>query len=196
MKQPSGKVYTRRGDQGKTRLLSGEIVSKDDLRPKTYGAVDELQSHLGLARSLTAQSDVRSILYDTQKDLFIAGAELACSSEALPKLKKRIEKEDTAKLERWIDDCTGRCGLPGDFLIPGNTVDSAAVHVARATCRRCERLVVMLNRENGQYEALIGYLNRLSDLLFVLAWLLEFYVAVDETVRRLNSERGGESRRI
>jgi len=195
MKKPSGSVYTRKGDEGKTRLLSGEIVSKDDLRPKVYGAIDELQSHLGMARSLTAQADIRSILYDIQKDLFIVGTELACSGEALPKLKKRIGKEETVKLERWIDDCMGRCGLPGGFLIPGNTVNSAAVHVARTVCRRCERLVVMLNRENLQYELLIGYMNRLSDLLFVLAWFLDFYAVVDEVVCRFKAERGRGNRR-
>lgn len=196
MKQPGNGIYTRKGDGGRTRLLSGEIVSKDDLRPKVYGAVDELQSHLGVARSLTAHADVKSILYEIQKDLFIAGTELACSGEALPKLKKRIEIEEAEKLERWIDDFAGRCGLPSGFLIPGNTGDSAAVHVARTICRRCERLVVALNRKNRHYEVLIVYLNRLSDLLFVLAWSLEFYAIVDEIMRRLDAGKVAKRGRI
>jgi len=192
MKTPHIKVYTRRGDRGLTRLLSGESVPKDDPRPKVYGAVDELQSHLGLARSLTVQTDVRGILYEIQQDLFVAGAELASSDEGLSRLGRRIGETDIAKLEHWIDDCTERCGLPGGFVIPGEAGDSAAVHVARAVCRRCERLVVMMSRDHRQYETLLAYFNRLGDLLFVLAWFLEFEAVVEEISARLIAAGRGE----
>jgi len=179
------KIYTRRGDQGMTRLLSGERVSKDDPRPKAYGAVDELQSCLGLARALILQPEVRSILYDVQQDLFSAGAALASSHNSAIGRSREIGKTDIAKLENWIDDTTAVCGLPNHFVIPGNTADSAAVHVARAVCRRCERLIVMLNHNHDHFTPLVGYFNRLSDLLFVLAWRLEFDALVEAVIQRL-----------
>jgi cob(I)alamin adenosyltransferase len=185
MTELSHKIYTRFGDRGQTRLLSGETVAKDELRVNTYGALDELQSHLGMARSLIREESVRSTLYAVQKDLFVAGAELASTPERIAQLGKRITPKDGAKLEDWIDHMTDRFGMPGGFLIPGNCPGSAALHVARSVCRRVERLIVGLNHITGTYKELIVYFNRLSDLLFILAWSIALVAAIEEVLGEL-----------
>jgi len=195
MKDTLRKIYTKGGDKGQTRLLSGETVEKDDCRVSAYGALDELQSHLGVARALTRQELVRSILCTVQNDIFVASSELASTHESLARLKRRINQEDVRRLEDWIDDLTKAYGLPGRFVMPGRSLDSAAMHVARAVCRRCERSIVLLNREaGGEYSECIIYFNRLSDLLFVLAWSLEFRAVVEEVVRGLIMETFKEGR--
>ena len=176
-------LYTTRGDQGETRLLSGEEVLKDDPRVKAYGALDELQSFLGLVRSMSGQESVKSIIYIIQEDIFVASAELASTREKLSRLKRRIGREDTGQIESWIDAQTAAYGLPNRFIMPGRTPDSAAMHVARAVCRRCERLIVFLNRTTGDYDELMIFFNRLSDLLFALAWFLELIATVEGVVR-------------
>lgn len=187
------KIYTGIGDKGETRLLSGETVAKDDNRVKTYGALDEFQSYLGMARSLIRQESVRAILYTIQKDIFVANAELASTPKALNRLKRRLGKGDISKLEMWIDEFTGLYGLPRHFVVPGQSPDSAALHIARAICRRCERLIIMLNRATSGYDELVVYFNRLSDLLFVLAWFLEINAIVEDVVCDLveSEERKG-----
>jgi ATP:cob(I)alamin adenosyltransferase len=188
-----GKIYTRRGDEGQSGLLSGERVAKDDLRLKTIGALDELQCHLGTARALTRQESVRSILFGLQKDILVASSELASTAKGLSQQQNRIGKEDTGRLEECIDEFAELYGLPGRFVLPGRSADSAALHVARAVCRRCERLIVTLNRqEAGLYDDLLTYFNRVSDLLFVLAWALEVRTIVTEVAREvIIVERGG-----
>ncbi|MEK7375478.1 MAG: cob(I)yrinic acid a,c-diamide adenosyltransferase [Thermodesulfobacteriota bacterium] len=179
------KIYTRFGDRGQTKLLSGETVEKDDLRVNTYGALDELQSHLGMARSLIQEESVRSILRAIQKDLFVAGAELASTPERISQLGNRITTKDVNKLEDWIDQMTDRFGMPDGFIITGYFPESAALHLARSVCRRIERLIVSLNRSTGTYEELIVYINRLSDLLFVLAWSTAVAVAIKKVLDEL-----------
>jgi cob(I)alamin adenosyltransferase len=179
------KIYTRFGDRGQTKLLSGETVEKDDLHVNTYGALDELQSHLGMARSLIQEESVRSILRAIQKDLFVAGAELASTAERISQLGNRITTKDVKKLEDWIDQMTDLFGMPGGFVIPGDCPENAALHLARSVCRRVERLIVSLNRSTGTYEELIVYINRLSDLLFVLAWSMAVAVAIKKVLDEL-----------
>lgn len=190
MTEGSHKIYTRFGDRGQTRLLSGEIVGKDDLRVNTYGALDELQSHLGMARSLIRDEAVRSILHAVQKDLFVAGAALASMPELIFQLGNRITDTDVSRLEDWIDETVERVGMPGGFVIPGTAPDSAALHVARSVCRRVERLVVSLHRITGTYERLIVYFNRLSDLLFVLSWSVAVAAAVESVLNELVTVQG------
>lgn len=190
MTEVSRRIYTRFGDKGQTRLLSGETVGKDDLRVNTYGALDELQSHLGMARSLVRDKSVQSILHAVQKDLFVAGAALASMPELFFQLGNRITEKDVNKLEDWIDQEIERVGMPGGFVIPGTSPDSAALHVARSVCRRVERLVVSLNRITGTYERLVVYFNRLSDLLFVLAWSVAVAAAVETVLNELVTVHG------
>jgi cob(I)alamin adenosyltransferase len=183
----SRKIYTRFGDRGQTKLLSGETVAKDELRVNTYGAVDELQSHLGMARSLIREESLRAILHALQKDLFVAGAELASTRKRLSQLGNRLTTKDVTKLEAWIDEIAEQFGMPGRFVIPGTSSESAALHVARSVCRRVERLIISLNRSTGTYEALIIYFNRLSDLLFVLAWSATVRSTVEHVLDELTA---------
>lgn len=185
MADVSHRIYTGFGDRGQTRLLSGETVGKDDLRVNTYGALDELQSHLGLARSLVRDESVRAILHAIQQDLFVAGAALASMPELIFQRGNRIAEQDVKRLEDWIDREVERVGMPGGFVIPGTSPDSAALHVARSVCRRVERLVVSLHRITGTYENLIVYFNRLSDLLFVLAWSAALAAVVETVLNEL-----------
>jgi cob(I)alamin adenosyltransferase len=187
------KIYTRQGDQGQTRLLSGDTVEKDDPRVKTYGALDEFQSHLGFARSLIRVKSMASRLNQIQDDIFVASSELASTPKTLSQLKKRITPEDVKRLETWIDEYTATYGLPDGFVVPGNASDSAAVHVARSVCRRCERLIVMLKRQHDfGGKVLVTYFNRLSDLLFVLAWALEIRSVISKVIEDLIGRNSGE----
>jgi len=193
MESSSKKIYTGVGDKGETRLLSGEMVGKDDSRVKTYGGLDEFQSHLGMARSLIRHESVRNVLVTIQEDIFVASSELASTPEALNRLKRRLGNEDISRLERWIDEFTALYGIPRHFVMPGKSPDSAALHIARTVCRRCERLIVMLNKATGGYDELVVYFNRLSDLLFILAWALEINAVVKDVVSDLieGEERKG-----
>ena len=183
------KIYTRTGDLGQTRLLSGESVGKDDLRVNTYGTLDELQSHLGMARALETDPEAASLLYAIQKDLFVAGAELASTPGNLSRLKRRISREDTAGLESKIDRLTGIFGLPKAFVIPGASQASAALHIARSVCRRVERSIVQLQKTSRNYQELIVYFNRLSDLLFVMAWASSVRGVVEDVLDGLNKSK-------
>ena len=165
-------IYTRTGDSGQTRLLNGQVVLKDHLRVKTYGAVDELQSLLGMARVFCEAEDMAAILKKVQVDLFSIGAELACEGGE-GSLKKHIGPQDVAYLEERIDQMVETYGMPSGFVVPGEGPGSGATHVARSVCRRCERLMVSFSREEGEIEVLLSYMNRLGDLLFMVAWALE-----------------------
>jgi cob(I)alamin adenosyltransferase len=164
--------YTRGGDSGQTGLLSGERVAKDHLRVETYGTLDELQSQIGMARSICGPGDIADALYSIQQDLFAICSELAADSDQ-SRLKRRIAAPDLKRIEGCIDDIVERYGLPGGFVVPGQGWDSAAVHVSRSVCRRCERLLVSLLRKEGGREVLLAYMNRVGDLLFILAWALQ-----------------------
>lgn len=177
------RIYTRAGDKGNTQLLSGERVGKDHLRVKTYGALDELQSHLGLARALSESSAVAKEIAAVQGRLFTLSAELASSELSTASVRNRIDQNDIQRTEKVIDDYTGRYGLPRGFVIPGRSADSAALHVARAVCRRCERLAVTLAGQTEIRHVVLSYLNRLADLFFILAWALEVRSVIAQAVR-------------
>ena len=180
-----GKIYTRRGDLGMSTLFSGEKVFKDDIRLEAYGALDELQAQLGMARALTHNEEVRPVLADIQRDISAACSELASNAEVRARLARHLGPDDIKRLESCIDSFTARFPLPKHFILPGRTTDSAALHVARTVCRRAERHIVVVNREQGGYDEILVYFNRLSDLLFVLAWSLEVMAVVDDVAREL-----------
>jgi cob(I)alamin adenosyltransferase len=190
MSESSHKIYTRFGDKGHTRLLSGETVRKDDLRIDTCGALDELQSQLGMARALIGEESIRSIVFAVQQELFLAGSELSSTPRALVGLGKRIGGDDVNRLERLIDQLTDRYGISSGFVIPGASPGSAALHVARSRCRRLERLVVSLDCGVGTYRELIMYLNRMSDLLFVLAWSVGVTDCIETVLHDLETQPG------
>jgi cob(I)alamin adenosyltransferase len=166
-------IYTRTGDDGTTGLLYGGRISKADPAAEAYGSVDETVAALGTARAAVDHPPLAGLLLETQRDLFVVGADLATNPDQRAKLKGGISlvtPEMVDGLERTIDETVADHPLPQEFVVPGATVVSAALDVARATCRRAERRAVDL-REGGREvnpEA-IRYLNRLSDLLFVLA---------------------------
>ncbi len=162
-------IYTRTGDTGKTSLFSGERVDKDALRVEAYGTLDELNSVLGLARRQCRDPKVIEILERTQHDLFTAGADLATRPGGRFE-PERVAEEDWRRQESWIDELTAPLPRLKQFILPGGTAGAATIHLARSVCRRAERLIVRLGREEGDLNRhLLIYVNRLSDLLFTMA---------------------------
>ena len=169
------KIYTRKGDDGTTSLWYGGRVAKTDPRTEAYGSIDEANSALGVARSLCAedQADLHQTILSLQRELFVAGAELATAPDASDRLQdgvSRITDEMVDALEPQIDRYMNQVDLPPHFVIPGGTELSAALDVARAAIRRAERRTVELRDSDGlASEAVLRYLNRASDLAFALA---------------------------
>ncbi len=165
------KVYTRRGDGGQTDLFGGERVAKDALRVEAYGAVDELNAVLGTAAAATDERDLRELLAQLQSLLFALGGSLA-TPEAAHRAKSGIPeatRADIDELERRIDSFETELAPLKRFVLPGGTPAAAALHVARTVCRRAERRCVELARDEAIDATGIAFLNRLSDLLFVMA---------------------------
>ena len=166
------KIYTRTGDDGRTALFGGGRVAKDDIRVAAYGDVDELNAVIGAARSAEMMPRIDEVLAPVQKDLFAIGALLATPhpEEYRKQLEKaRISNQRIAQLEQAIDDGEAELAPLKAFIMPGGTPKAAALHVARTVCRRAERAVVRLQHEQEIPAIVVVYLNRLSDLLFVLA---------------------------
>lgn len=163
-------VVTKTGDKGITGLLSGERVSKTDPRVEAYGTLDELVSHLGLARSFKPSPEIFLHLKQIQTDLFRLGAELA-SVRLNPKWGvKPIGPKDVEQLEKWVERYEPELGLPKSFVLPGGSSPSSALDIARTVCRRLERRMKELQEKNlYPNEEALRYVNRLSDLLFVFA---------------------------
>jgi cob(I)alamin adenosyltransferase len=166
------KIYTKTGDDGQTGLFGGGRVEKDDQRVDAYGEIDELNAVLGMARSVELMPRVDEVLAPIQRDLFSIGALLATPDHEKMReqlTKARVDAERISELERAIDACEQELEPLRAFILPGGTPKAAALHVARTVCRRAERRVVALKRGNPVPELVIIYLNRLSDLLFMLA---------------------------
>jgi cob(I)alamin adenosyltransferase len=159
------KIYTRKGDAGETSLFSGERVAKDEPRMEALGGVDELVAGLGVAKAEIADQALRDRITAIQSELYLLLSELATSGP--PRLA--LPADATARLEAAIDAL--EAGLPPlkDFVMPGESRASAALHVARTVCRRAERAVIAAGRAAPVPASAIVYLNRLSDLLFVMA---------------------------
>lgn len=166
------KIYTKTGDDGTTSLFGGERVPKDSLRIEAYGTVDELNSIIGLCRSLNPPRDVDPILTQLQQDLFTLGADLATPSDVTTKGVKRLQSERIAAIEADIDRIDPMLQPLKHFILPGGSGSAAALHFARTVCRRAERNVVRLAASEDISPNVIIYLNRLSDYLFILArWM-------------------------
>jgi len=166
------KIYTRKGDDGKTALLGGDRVSKHHIRVESYGTVDELNSYLGLIRSSSEDSGVISAIAAIQDRLFTLGSYLA-SAPGSKMILPELYEDDVVFLENEIDRMTSVLPELRNFILPGATTSGSHAHVARCICRRAERLVVYL-ADNGEIDGMIvTYLNRLSDYLFTLARYLD-----------------------
>jgi cob(I)alamin adenosyltransferase len=168
------RIYTRSGDDGDTALFGGGRVHKDSLRVDAYGDIDELNASIGLARAAAALPGIDELLVPIQRDLFGLGALLATPNQEKMKQqleKARIDEDRIAQLEHSIDAAESQLEPIRAFVLPGGTPKAAALHLARTICRRAERKVVRLSHEEEIPLITIRYLNRLSDLLFVLARL-------------------------
>ncbi len=170
----SKRIYTRKGDKGKTGLLSGERIEKDNPRVEAYGTVDELIASLGVAKVHSSQR-IAQYIHSIQQILFYIAAELATNVENVksdddPILKlKRVEEEDVVELERIADELVEELPLLKNFVIPGGTQGAAFLHVSRTVCRRAERRIISFAENNGVNPEIIRFVNRLSDLLFVMS---------------------------
>ncbi len=161
------KVYTKGGDDGSTGLFGGQRVPKDDVRVSAYGQVDEVNSALGLAVAACNDEGTLSVLQRIQGELLILGSELAYPEGQRKGLM--IEDAHVAQLERWIDEASEELEPLTNFILPTGSETAARLHFARTVCRRAERAVATLSREQHVDRAVSIYLNRLSDLLFVFA---------------------------
>jgi cob(I)alamin adenosyltransferase len=167
------KIYTKKGDDGTTGLLYGGRVRKDDPRTDVYGTLDETVSALGLARAGGLTQQVEEIVVRVQREMFVVGAQLATSAENQSKLQEGISKLApgmTERAETDIDRLLEEHPLRPEFVLPGSTMGSAGLDLARSTIRRAERLAVSMAAEGlVADEEILRYLNRVSDLLFALA---------------------------
>jgi len=167
------RIYTRTGDEGDTHLLGGQRISKSDLQVECYGTVDELSSVLGMVRSVTTRSKIRSEIFNVQQNLMTIGSLLAANNQ--DDITSGLTGQEVCWLETMIDEKQKDLPELRSFIIPGDSLESASLHMARSVCRRAERLVVALKERQGLVDenALI-YLNRLSDYLFTLArWVIQ-----------------------
>ena len=175
------KIYTRTGDAGETGLFDGTRVSKADARVSAYGDVDELNAWLGLARASLADAQLASMVEQIQRDLFALGSRLADPSHRIAGrvTKVAVSAGDVTRLEGWIDDLESELPPLRRFIIAGGVQAGAMFHVARTVCRRAERAIVGLGDGAVDPEVRI-YVNRLSDLLFVLARVANARAGVPE----------------
>ncbi len=162
------RIYTRTGDKGDTRLGDMSLVRKDHLRVIAYGEVDELNAVLGVVRLQALPEGWDDRLGQVQNDLFDLGADL-CVPMTAEGSRLRIAVERVTALEQWCDEVNNTLAPLDSFVLPGGTAAAAHLHVARTVCRRAERTVVMLVDQEPIGEHVIAYINRLSDLFFILA---------------------------
>ncbi len=183
-------LYTRTGDKGETSLVGGHRVAKDSDRLEAYGTVDELSSHLGvLAAMKEVPEEISEHIKMIQNELFNIGSYLATAQEKGKETtcKSFADNSRIETLEGWIDTLDAGTPAIRAFVLPGGHPAAAAAHVARTVCRRTERIIIRLSRLEFVDEAVIRYINRLSDYLFASARYLNFINNVDEVVWRQDS---------
>ena len=182
-------IATKRGDSGQTSLAGGVRVSKAELRVEAYGTIDELNAHLGFARSICRQEQIKAWTEEIQKTLFRVGAALATPPEG-DKAPLVLTTEDVDKLTDIVHRIEAREGILSDWSIPGAHSEASAYDIARTVCRRAERHIVRLMESGSAVQPeVLAYTNRLSDLLWLFGRLLELEAGVDSRLR--DAEKGG-----
>ncbi|MCB0795297.1 MAG: cob(I)yrinic acid a,c-diamide adenosyltransferase [Flavobacteriales bacterium] len=177
------KIYTRTGDKGSTSLLGGDRVSKDDARIEAYGTVDELNAQVGMLLDLVVERACRETLLRIQHELFSIGSRLASTSteEADRMRVPNVEQSAIDDLERTMDQWEKDLPALRNFILPGGHPSISQAHICRTVCRRAERRMVSLNGESGSAVIAVRYMNRLSDLFFMLARHLHKELKIPET---------------
>jgi cob(I)alamin adenosyltransferase len=176
------KIYTKTGDNGETGLFDGTRVSKSDDRVAAYGDVDELGAWIGLVRAVGLDDELSTMLGHIQRDLFAIGSRLADPAHKISGrvTKAAIAAEDIRRLEGWIDQLDGDLPPLRRFILAGGSMTGAAMHVSRTICRRAERAIVRLGPDAVEPE-LLTYMNRLSDLLFMMARMTNHRAGMPES---------------
>ena len=165
------KIYTKTGDKGETSLYDGNRVGKDDIRVESYGTIDELNSVLGIAKNYLEDDEAIKRLEIIQNKLFTVGAMLATRDK--DKLRVTLTEEDVKELEEYVDDYMARIGELRGFILPGNNLKSAYLHLGRTVVRRAERAIIRLSGDEFVEDVVLRYVNRLSDFLFAMASFFE-----------------------
>ena len=195
------RIYTRAGDDGQTRLVGGQRVAKDDLRIACYGTVDELNAFIGMARVTAAEAsascpalgEITRALKRVQHELFNLGSILATLAEDVHPKQPRVTHVEVDRLEQEIDKANRELPPLRSFVLPGGSRLEAELHVCRTVCRRAERLLVALAREQSADANAIRYLNRLSDALFVWSRWVNHVLGAPETLWEPNAAASGDS---
>lgn len=185
------KIYTKTGDKGDTGLIDGSRISKSDLRIIAYGEVDEANSHIGLIISNIEKNsifdDVKKILLDVQQDLFVLGAELA-NPNTLKDDNMLVKREMISTIEKYIDNFESELAPISNFILPGGSIESSLIHICRTVVRRAETSAVALAKEQKINQEILTYLNRISDLFFVLARVINKRQKRNDIPWKLNSD--------
>jgi cob(I)alamin adenosyltransferase len=185
------KIYTKTGDKGDTGLIDGSRISKSDLRIIAYGEVDEANSHIGLIISNFEKNsifdDVKKILLNVQQDLFVLGAELA-NPNTLKDDNMLVKREMISTIEKYIDNFDSELAPISNFILPGGSIESSLLHICRTVVRRAETSAVALAKEQIINQEILTYLNRLSDLFFVLARVTNKRQKRNDIPWKLNSD--------
>ena len=174
-------IYTKTGDLGQTGLFGGGRVHKDDPRVDAYGEVDELNATLGWARSHGLQADLDALILRIQEQLFTVGAVLATpAGVTAQRVVPKLEPGWVQSMEKAIDGFERELPALTHFILPGGNAAASALHLARTVCRRAERRVVVLHRQGNASADVLVFLNRLSDLLFMMARISNFRAGVKD----------------
>jgi cob(I)alamin adenosyltransferase len=185
------KIYTKTGDKGDTGLIDGSRISKSDLRIIAYGVVDEANSHIGLIISNLERNsifdDVKKILLNVQQDLFVLGAELA-NPNTLKDDNMLVKREMISTIEKYIDKFESELAPLSNFILPGGSIESSLLHICRTVVRRAETSAVALAKEQKINQEILTYLNRISDLFFVLARVTNKRQKRNDIPWKLNSD--------
>ena len=180
------KIYTKTGDKGQTSLYDGTRVDKDSLRVESYGTLDELSSYIGFAKKFVDDQEINNLLFKIQKRLFFAAGELATLQSE--KYKYKIMEYDVESLEKIIDEYLIKIRGEDKFIVPGSSKASAALHVARTICRRAERIILSLKKQEEVSDILIKFINRLSDVLYTFARYSETELTIMDFEKEYNEK--------